>query len=234
MVVTLGSFIDDVVAHNRASLDAAASAVVRTIHAGGLVRTAGAGHSLAAVMESFYRAGGLAAVRPLWDEALLPLRDAPGSTRAERTEGLGTEVARAANIEARDTVVVFSNSGINHYPIELAHAAREAGATLIAATSVDASRSATPRAGARLYELAAIVLDTRVPAGDVSWPPDEPVTLPLSSLATNALWLELLARIVRLDPSVDLWRSANVEGNDHANARVIERLAPRIPELASE
>ncbi|HIY65600.1 MAG TPA: hypothetical protein H9830_04915, partial [Candidatus Agrococcus pullicola] len=79
-----------------------------------------------------------------------------------------------------------------------------------------------------------IVLDTRVPAGDVSWPQDAPVTVPRSSLATNALWSALLARVVDLDPGVELWRSANVDGNDAANAATIARLAERIPELSSE
>lgn len=233
-VTSLGAFVDEVVTHNGAALDATAEAIVRTIRAGGLVRTAGAGHSLAAVMESFYRAGGLAAVRPLWHPSLLPLADALGSTLAERTEGLGTEVAQAADIEARDTVIVFSNSGINRFPIELTRAALAAGATVVAVTSIAASSAAEPRAGGRLYELATIVLDTLVPPGDVSWPIEAPVTVPRSSLATNALWSALLARIVDLDPSVDLWRSANVEGNDEANASLMSRLAPRIPELSSE
>ena len=232
--MTLGAFVDEVVAHNQASLDAAAKAVVRTIRADGLVRTAGAGHSLAAVMESFYRAGGLAAVRPLWDPALFPLAGAISSTHAARRAGLAARLAETSGIETRDTVVIFSSSGINHYPVELAQASRAAGATVVAVTSIAASSAATPRAGARLYELATIVLDSLVPPGDVSWPPGAPVTVPLSSLATNALWSELLARVVDLDPSVDLWRSANVEGNDAANTAVMKRLVERIPELASE
>ncbi|WP_293699959.1 sugar isomerase domain-containing protein [uncultured Agrococcus sp.] len=233
-MTSLGSFVDGVIDHNQDALDAAARAVIETLQADGLVRTAGAGHSLAAVMESFYRAGGLAAVRPLWHPSLFPLADAHGSTRAERSEGLGREVAEAAGIESRDTVFVFSSSGINHYPVELARAAVERGATVVALTSVEASSSSALRSDARLFEIATIVLDTRVPAGDVSWPLDAPVTVPRSSLATNALWSALLARVVDLDPDVELWRSANVEGNDAANAATIARLAERIPELSSE
>lgn len=229
----VGAFVDRVVEANAATLARATDAVLATLRADGLVRTAGAGHSLAAVMESFYRAGGLAQVRPLWHPSLLPLASAAGSTRAEREPGLGSSVAEAAGLEPRDCVIVFSNSGINHYPVELARAAREAGATLIAVTSVEASSASEPRAGARLFELADVVLDTLVPPGDVSAPAAHPVTVPLSSLATNALWSALLERLVEADPDVALWRSANVAGNDGANAALIERLAPRIPELGS-
>ena len=58
--------IDDVLDHLRVVVDdaadgihRAADAIVATGRAGGLVRPAGAGHSLAAVLETFFRAGGL-------------------------------------------------------------------------------------------------------------------------------------------------------------------------------
>ncbi|WP_347755712.1 sugar isomerase domain-containing protein [Agrococcus sp. ProA11] len=232
-MTTFGAFVDQVIDANTEPLERAAHAVLATLRADGLVRTAGAGHSLAAVMESFYRAGGLAQVRPLWHPSLLPLGDAAGSTRGERQPGLGLDVVARAGVEARDTVVVFSSSGINHFPVEVAHAAASAGATVIAVTSVGASRAAEPRAGARLFELASIVLDTRAPVGDVSRPSADPITAPVSSLATNALWSALLERVVLLEPDAPLWRSANVAGNDDANAALIARLSARIPELGS-
>lgn len=232
MAVTgLGAFVDRVVDANEAPLEHAADAVLATLRADGLVRTAGAGHSLAAVMESFYRAGGLAQVRPLWHPSLLPLTSAAESTRAERQQGLGTRVVAEVGVEQRDTVVIFSSSGVNPYPVEVARASAAVGATVIAVTSVGASAASEPRAGARLAELAAIVLDTLVPAGDVSIPSEQPVTVPLSSLATNAIWSALLERLVAQEPEVSLWRSANVAGNDDANAALFARLGPRIPEL---
>lgn len=232
-MTSFGAFVDEVIDMNVEPLERAAHAVLATLRDDGLVRTAGAGHSLAAVMESFYRAGGLAQVRPLWHPSLLPLADAAGSTRAEREAGLGLDVVSRAGVQERDTVVVFSNSGINHFPVEVARAAASAGATVIAVTSIAASRAAEPRAGARLFELASIVLDTRAPAGDVSRPPGNPVTAPVSSLATNALWSALLERVVTLEADAPLWRSANVSGNDDANAALIARLSERIPELGS-
>lgn len=232
-MTSFGEFVDELIDANAHALDRAAQAILASLRDEGLLRTAGAGHSLASVMESFYRAGGLAQVRPLWHPSLLPLTDAARSTRGERTEGLGLETVTRAGVEARDTVVVFSSSGINHFPVEVARAAVSAGAAVIAVTSIAASRAAEPRAGARLFELADIVLDTHAPAGDVSRPADRPVTAPVSSLATNALWAALLERIVLLEPDTPLWRSANVTGNDDANAALIARLRGRIPELGS-
>lgn len=232
-MTTFGAFVDEVIDANAEPLDRAALAILTTLRADGLVRTAGAGHSLAAVMESFYRAGGLAQVRPLWHPSLLPLAGAARSTRAEREAGLGSTVVADAAVEERDTVVIFSNSGINRFPVEVARAAGAAGATVIAVTSVAASRVAEPRAGARLFEVASLVLDTRVPVGDVSRPSGSPITAPVSSLATNALWSALLERVVLLEPGAPLWRSANIAGNDEENAALLSRLSARIPELGS-
>ncbi|MFC7431553.1 MULTISPECIES: sugar isomerase domain-containing protein [unclassified Agrococcus] len=231
--------IDDVLDHLRGVVaDAAdgihqtADAIVATGRAGGLVRPAGAGHSLAAVLETFFRAGGLAFVRPLWHERVLPFAGASAATTSEREPGLGRGVADAAGIEARDTIVVFSNSGANPYPIEIAQAGADAGATVVALTS-RASNAAAPtdRAPVRLVDVASIVLDTQVRPGDASWPLDAPVTAPTSSLVTTALWTAILREVHDRWPDAPRWRSANVAGSDGANQALFDALVQRIPEL---
>ena len=202
--------------------------------AGGLVYAAGAGHSTAAVTEAFYRAGGLAFVRPVYHRELFPLHGAMASTLAERRSGLAGEVLSQYALTELDVVVVFSNSGINPYPVELAQGASAAGATVVAVTSVQASRTAPARAGHRLFELADEVLDTMVPPGDASWPPESAVTGALSSLATVFVWnLVLAATLAEAEARglvLPLWRSANT-GSDGANGEVHDRYRPRIPEL---
>ncbi|WP_242088325.1 sugar isomerase domain-containing protein [Microbacterium lacticum] len=227
----LARYVDDVLTANEEGIAGCADVVVATGRAGGLVRPAGAGHSLAAVLETFFRAGGLAFVRPLWSEDVLPLRGARASTTGERIPGRGRAVAEAAAITADDTVVVFSNSGINPYPVEIAEVARDAGATVVAFTSRTATAAATPRARHRLVDLADIVLDTLVPPGDVTWPADAPVTSPVSSLATTALWTAVLRDVHDRWPDAPRWRSANVPGTDADNAAVMDAFTSRIPEL---
>ncbi|MFC0673654.1 sugar isomerase domain-containing protein [Brachybacterium hainanense] len=227
----LTGMITRTAAQNRETIEAAAAAIVRSGRDGGLLYAAGAGHSLAAVMETFFRAGGLAFVRPLWDPRVLPLAGALASTAAEREPGLGRRVAEDAGLAAQDTVLVISTSGINPYPVEIARHARAAGARVIAMTSTAASAAAPPRAGERLYELADVVLDTAVPPGDVTWPPQNPVTAPASTLLTTALWTAVLRRVDEIWPDAPRWLSANMEGNDEVNSSLVERYAPQIPEL---
>lgn len=231
MTGDLAAFVDRVVDANAENVDRAAAAIVRSGRANRFVWTLGAGHSLAAVLETFFRAGGLAFVRPIWQPGILPLAGARVATAAERVPGSGRALAGQLDIDAADTVVVFSNSGVNPLPVEAAQLARGRGATVVAMTSRAASAAAPPRASARLADVADIVLDTEVPPGDASWPPEAPVTAPLSSLATTALWTSVLRRVHDRWPAAPRWRSANMPGTDDENAAMLERFAPRIPEL---
>ncbi|KAA2252975.1 SIS domain-containing protein [Solihabitans fulvus] len=221
--------------HNAGALDDVAELVLACVHADGTVLTAGAGHSLAAVAETFYRAGGLACVRPLYHPELLPLHGAISSTSAERREGLAAEVLADAQLAAHDVLVVFSTSGVNPYPVELAIAAREAGCPVVAFTSVEASSTAPRRAGTTLAQNATVVLDNLVPPGDSTYPPDAPVSAPISTLASAFLWNLLLVRLVdkaaRTGVQLPLWRSSNVEGGDAANADLLRRYQVRIDAL---
>ncbi len=228
---SLGEYVNLVGTRNSDSIDQAAHAIARTAAAGGLVRPTGAGHSLAAVLETFFRAGGLAFVRPIWHPSVLPFYGARSATAAERESGLGAATATEAGIDEDDTVVIFSNSGANPFPVEVAEIAAAAGATVVAVTSRSANEAAPRRAPRRLIEIADIVIDTAVPPGDATWPPDSPVTAPVSSLATNTVWTLILRKVYEFSPDAPRWRSANVVGNDRFNGELAERFAQRIPEL---
>ncbi|KQZ04990.1 sugar isomerase domain-containing protein [Microbacterium sp. MEC084] len=228
---SLSEYVDHVGSTNREAIEQAAAAIVRSAESGGLVRPTGAGHSLASVLETFFRAGGLAFVRPIWHERVLPFHGARTATAAEREEGLGAAAAAAAEIGADDTVIVFSNSGVNPFPVEVAEAAKAAGATVIAVTSRRSSEAAPKRSGRKLVDIADIVLDTAVPPGDATWPPEAPVTAPVSSIANNTLWTLILREVYQLAPDAPRWRSANMPGNDEFNRGLVERFEAQIPEL---
>lgn len=222
--------------HNASRIEQSAKLLVDCLGADGLVFTAGAGHSLAGVMESFYRAGGLAAVRPLYHPDLLPLHGAVPSTDTERRSGFAEEVLSESGFRGgKDLLVIFSNSGINPYPVELATTAHASGSTVVAITSPAASADAPRRADGTLARQADIVLDTLVPGGDSSYPAETPVTAPLSSLANVFLWNLLLVETHRAAETVDVvlpwWRSSNTVGGDEANADNLEHYAHRIPGL---
>jgi uncharacterized phosphosugar-binding protein len=222
--------------HNAPAVAEVAELLLACVRADGTVLTAGAGHSLAAVAETFYRAGGLACVRPLYHPDLLPMHGAISSTKAERRSGLAAEVLGPEPLGERDVLVVFSTSGVNPYPVELAGLVRSAGRPVVAVTSGPASAVAPRRSDSTLAENATVVLDTLVPPGDATYPAEAPVVAPISTVANAFLWnlvlVELIDRGAKEGVALPLWRSSNVPGGDAANADLLAHYTPRIPTLA--
>lgn len=216
--------------HNADALDEACELMLRAVTGGGLVYAGGSGHSLAMVLEGFFRAGGLACVYPLYDPEISPLHGAWPATEAERRTGVAAPVMDAAGPRTGDLAVIFSNSGANPYPVELAESARSYGLPVIAFVSGPSMAAAPARAGVKLGEVADLVIDTLVPAGDVSFPQDAPRTAALSSLAGVYLWNLLLARMAGR-AELPLWVSANMPGGDERNAGLLERYSARVPAL---
>jgi uncharacterized phosphosugar-binding protein len=239
MTAEFGNLVRDhltkVEKHNADALNNVAELFLGSIQAGGLILTGGAGHSLAAVAETFYRAGGLSCVYPLYHPDIQPLYGGIASTRAERLTGLAAEVFSKVELSGHDVLVVFSTSGVNPYPVELAIAAQDAGMPVVAVTSSPANAVAPRRADTTLAENATIVLDTLVAPGDSSYPLDNPVTSALSTVANAFLWNDVLARLwdkaTAKGVEVPLWRSSNVPGGDEANQRYLDLYGPRVPQL---
>ncbi|WP_410649500.1 SIS domain-containing protein [Amycolatopsis sp. cmx-4-54] len=220
---------------NAEQIRKSAELILGVIRADALVFTAGAGHSLAAVAETFYRAGGLACVYPVYHPELLPLHGAQHSTKTERRSGLAEEVLAERAPGPDDVLVVFSTSGVNPYPVELAAGARKRGASVIAVSSAASVAKAPKRAATTLLEEASIVLDSHVRPGDASYPPDAPRTAPLSTVINAFLWNLVLAEVVDLGAAqgvdIPLWRSSNVDGGDEANAALLAKYGARVPAL---
>ena len=232
------ALLDDLDATSGEAIDAAAALVLEAVEADGLVHVAGAGHSLAMVLETFYRAGGLAAVRPVWDPGVVPLGDALRSTRVEREPGVGRAVVARAAPAPPDVAVVFSTSGRNPYPVEVAAECRARGVPVVAVTSARAARGAAARAETALADHAGIVVDTCVPPGDVLHPAAAPRTAAASTILAAYAWSRVLAALDGLAAArgTDLprWTSANVPGGDAVNAALLARYRHRVPELTGD
>jgi len=64
-------------------------------------------------------------------------------------------------------LMVVSNSGVNHAPVEAAMIAKERGIKSIALTSIKYSKKAPlSKLNKKLYELVDIFIDNKIPPGD--------------------------------------------------------------------
>ncbi|WP_165491863.1 sugar isomerase domain-containing protein [Egibacter rhizosphaerae] len=221
---------------NAVTLDRLADALLATVRNGGLVHVGGTGHSTGLLLETFYRAGGLACVQPLYDQGLSPLEGAVASTARERTSGLAERILRQAAPDTGDLGIVFSNSGTNPVPVELAQGLSRRGCTVAAVCSLEHLRQAPRRSDAKLDEIADLVLDTGAPEGDVAYAAGPHHTAPVSSLAGVYLWSLALARLADRAAAagidLPLWQSTNVADGEARNEATIAAFGPRIPRLS--
>ncbi len=200
-------------------MDHVAALFYEAIRADRLIHVAGTGHSLIFVLEAFFRAGGLACINPIWHPALLPLSGGAISGLTERMSGLAEELIRASALASGDVLVVYSNSGINAVPVELAQAGRARGASVVAVVSGRYREVASRHpAGLRLTDVADVVIDTRVPVGDASFraPGAPEATAPVSTYAGTYVWNSVLVRVAALAAAdgvaLPIWHSFNAPG----------------------
>ena len=220
---------------NREVLETVGDAVVDAIASDGRVFTAGTGHSTVPVLESFYRAGGLACVQPVYHPALNPLEGAAASTHLERLSGLAELLVETLEPATGDVAFVFSNSGVNPVPVELALHFRRRGVKVVVVSSRRHMETAPRRHERKLDGVADHLIDTLVPYGDSSYPPGDPATGALSSLVCIYVWNLLLARVFEVGRErgieLPLWQSANTADGEKRNKTLTERYRKRIPAL---
>ena len=204
------------------AIQEAAVLVADTVIEGGLVYAFGSGHSQCLSREIHSRAGGLYPVVSIND---------PMWGKAERLEGYGDLLLKGLPLKKGEVIFVISNSGRNPSPIDVAMKAKGMGLHVVAVTSLPHSKSQASRhsSGKRLYEVADIVLDTGVPVGDACMSLEGmpmkagPASTALGASILNAVMVEAIQYMLDKGEEPPILISANVEGGDEHNRRVVER-----------
>ena len=205
----------------------AAMLVGDTIISGGLVYTFGSGHSQLLSQEVSARAGGLYPVMQIPD---------PMWGRAERLEGFAAILLKNLPLKAGETVFVISNSGRNPEPIEFALQVKQMGLHVVTVTSLAHSKGVTSRhsSGKLLYELGEVVLDTGTPPGDACLSfkgmceTAGALSTMLGAAILNAVMVEAIQYMLDKGYEPPVLMSANLDGSDEHNARVMQRYGMRL------
>ena len=212
------------------SIRAAAELVTESCKQGGKFYVFGSGHSHMIAEELYLRAGGLALVHAILPPELM-LHEMPNkSTYLERVEGYAQSLVELYRVEAKDTILVISNSGRNAVPVEMCLAAKAKGAKVIAMTSMQHSSGCTSRhsSGKKMYEIADVTIDNQVEPGDAAFPIeglDTPIG-PTSSITgitiAQALVCQVVDNLVQAGIEPPVFKSSNVDGGDAHNNRMFE------------
>lgn len=199
----------------------------------------GTGHSHMLAEELFYRAGGLLNIQPVLIDTLMLHIDAAGSTEAERKEGLAQTIFSDYAMSAEDVIIIISNSGRNGVVIDMALLCKEKGLTVIALTNLRHTNAGKSRhaSGKRLCEIADIVLDNCGCVGDACIEVDgiEGKICATSTVAGAMILNASIAQAVQLCSEKGFYPehfcSANIDGGDEINNRLIEKYKKEIKHL---
>jgi len=215
-----------------------AAAMAVTIINDGRIFLFGTGHSHMLAEEGHFRAGGLAPVVPILVSSLMLHQSATLGGVIERTAGLAAPILDNYNPHAGDLLFVFSNSGVNQLPVEMALAAKERGLTVVSVSSLAYAQVAPPSSlGQRLDQVADYAIDNGGPPGDslitidgLPWPTGPGSTV-VGSLIWNCLLTETVLRLQENGKEVPIYASANMPGASDHNQKLLRRWRERNPHL---
>lgn len=217
----------------------AAEVMAKTIEAQRWVHTFGCGHATIPVEEMYPRIGGFVGFHPMVELPLTFFTRITGEMGVhqfvflERVEGYGTEIMKGYNFDPRDTMWIFSHSGINNVNIDVALEAKKKGMTVIAYGSAAAAKGKQTRhsSGKTIFDIADIVVDSCAPIEDatVAVKDHQDKLGPVSTMAfITCVWLTVITVgeiLAEKGFRLHIHPSHNVPGDTTAKERLEEALA---------
>lgn len=221
------------------NIQSAAELMANSIECGRWVHTFGCGHATLPIEEMYPRIGGFVGFHPMIELPLSFFTKITGEMGVhqfvflERVEGYGIEIMKGYNFDTRDTMWLFSHSGINNVNIDVAIEAKKKGMKVVVFGSAAEAKGKQTRhsTGKNIFDLADITVDTCAPIGDASveLKNHQDKIGPISTMAfITCVWMTVttVAEILA-DRGVKLYihPSHNVPGDNTAKTRLEEALA---------
>jgi uncharacterized phosphosugar-binding protein len=185
----------------------------------------GTGHSHMLAEEAYCRAGGLAAIVPIFYSALMLHESIPVEALLERTPGVAPPLLDAQKPVPGEMILIFSNSGVNHVPVEMALHAKKCGLTVVTVCSIAFSQIAPlSPLGRRLAEVADYAIDNGGIPGDAMIRVGDDLVGPSSTIVgatiVNALVVEVARRLNARKRDAPILVSQNMPGGLEANLKM--------------
>jgi uncharacterized phosphosugar-binding protein len=228
--------MNQIVAHETSAIGSAAELCADVIAQGGVIHVFGTGHSSHQAADAFYRAGGLACINAILEPFLSIGGGARLSTWMERQSGLASLILDRYDLHAGEPVIVFSVSGVNSLPVEVAAESRSRGLPVIAITSRSyCSAVAEARGLTRtLITEANLVLDNHVPVGDAVVPVPQSnlraasTSTVAASLIYHLLLEQILKHLTQRHVYIPIFASSNLPSAPTHNAELVARYRNRV------
>lgn len=214
------------------NIDAAIDLLTKTNLEKKSVYIFGASHAGILAEEMYYRAGGMMTINAIFGrEVMLDRKPITFTSKMERLEGYGTDLASTVDFKSGDVLILHSVSGRNPVIIDLGLAAKEKGVKIIALTNLTYSQSVTSRhsSGKRLFEIADIVIDNHGDIGDGTCdiPGVQqkvgPTSTVIGATVLDTIIVEVTKNLVKSGiKNPPIFYSANMDGGDKLNKQLYD------------
>jgi len=212
-------------------IDEAGAVVAETIMSNGFVYAFGTGHSHMMAEELFYRAGGLARVYPILEDALMLHNGAIKSTEMERLKGYAELILERYECNEKDCLIIASNSGRNTVNIDMVKAAHKRGMKVIGLTNLIHSKAQKSRhvSGSKLYQIGDVVLDNQGCLGDASvYIPEIDRNIAATSTSLGAMLLHSVVIsaveiMIEKGHIPEVFSSSNLDEGDEINDKILAK-----------
>jgi uncharacterized phosphosugar-binding protein len=226
--------MDRIEATQMENIRKAAELMAASIAAGRWVHTFGCGHATIPVEEMYPRIGGFVGFHPMIELPLSFFTHIVGEMGVrqfvflEGVEGYGQRIMESYTFDSRDTMWLFSHTGINSVNIDIAIRARELGMKVVVCGSVQGaeSRSSRHSSGKTLFQVADVVVDNCAPLTDASVPIKnhrDPIA-PVSTMAfVTLVWMVIASTaeiLVNQGVTLFIHPSHNQPGDTSAHQRL--------------
>lgn len=215
----------------------AAEKIANGVENGNRIFAFGASHAGIVVEELFYRTGGFALINPIFNPTLmLNTRPVTMTSKAERLEGFGREIIRESPLREGDIIIIHSVSGRNSVIVDIALESRYKKAYVIAITNMEYSKKVLSRhsSNKKLFEVANLVIDNCGDFEDASMKLEGfnqkigPTSTIAGAAIGNAIVVEASQILLNKGISPPIFHSANVDGGDEFNKKILEKYRDRI------
>ena len=236
-LANLAKILDDVEKTQTDALEKGARLLADASTGGHNIFSFGCGHASLLALELYYRTGGMVNINPVRAPGLnLDIDPATMTSQMERLNGYGKAIVDALPMKPGDVIIIHSVSGRNPVPIDVALAAKDKGATVIALTNLTTATAVKSRhpSGKMLHDAADLVLDNCGCMGDASTDvqgvPSRvgPTSTAVGAAMLNAMITRAVELVAEQGDTPPVFVSANVEGGDEHNARLLEKYKDHI------
>ena len=162
----VSSILKKISVKEKDNIKKAARIIAQKYLIGGQTYIFGTGHNHCIAEESLHRAGGFAGACPILDAKIDFSLGIKKASALERSKKAANEILQNYNLKKDDVIIIFSNSGVNKLPIEIAKISKNNKIYVISVVSKVYADSLTTSKTNKLYNYSDLFINNYSPIGD--------------------------------------------------------------------